>query len=144
MRTTPAPMLRWGQVVLAVLMALTVMASSSTRSTAGIASPERLDTVEWGADCSVSYRLTPSNPEAVAFVRVRYWAYDAVRQRGTEMSAPGDTLDLGAEIRGPLEGTLAWQDTGPATRLYVYVSSFDRQGRSIGSTTSSGICQPKT
>lgn len=144
MRTTPAPMLRWGQTVLALLMALTVMASSSTRSTAGSASPERLDAVEWGADCSVTYRLTPSNPEAVAFVRVRYWAYDAVRERGTEMSAPGHTLHLDTATRGPLEGTLAWKDTGPTTRLYVYVTSFDRQGRSIGSTNSSGLCQPKT
>lgn len=142
MRTTPAPLLRWGHVVLALLMTLTVMASSSARSTAGTPTPERLDAVEWGADCSVSYRLTPSNPESVAFVRVRYWAYDAVRQLGTEMSAPGHTHRL--DSRGPIEATLAWHDTGPNTRLYVYVSSFDQQGRSIGSTTSSGICQPKT
>jgi hypothetical protein len=144
MRTSTSPFVRWSNIVLALLMTLTVMASASTRSTAGTPSPERLDTVEWGADCSVSYRLTPSNPEAVSFVRVRYWAYDAVRQRGSEMDAPGHTLNMDAATRGPLEGTLAWQDTGPTTRLYVYVSSFDRQGRSIGSTTSSGICQPKT
>ena len=142
MRTTPAPSLRWGHVVFALLMTLTVMASSSTGSTAGTATPERLDAVEWGADCSVSYRLTPANPAGVSFVRVRYWAYDAVRQRGFELDAPGHThrFDSGA----PIEGTLAWNDTGPTTRLYVYVSSFDQQARSIGSTSTSGICQPKT
>lgn len=144
MRTTTTPFVRWGNVILAVLMTLTVMASTSTRSTAGTATPERLDAVEWAADCSVTYRLTPRNPEAVAFVRVRYWAYDSVRQQGTEMDAPGDTLRLDAGRRDTLVGTLQWQDTGPTTRLYVYLSSFDHQGRSIGSTSRSGLCQPKT
>lgn len=140
MTATPVP--RWVNVALALLLTLTMMASSSMRSNANTATPERLDEVAWSADCSVTYRLTPSDPSSIAFVRVRYWAYDAVRQRGKEMDAPGDTLHIGDAPS--FEGTLQWQDTGPATRLYVHVSSFDRNGRSVGSTSRSGICQPKT
>jgi len=143
MRVGTTTSTRWGHVAFALLMALTVIATS-TSSSAGTATPERLSSVTWNADCSVTYALTPAHAEVVAFVRVRYWAYDAVRQLGTEMSAPGDTLRLAGSNGVTLEGILDWADTGPATRLYVYVSSFDRQGRSIGSTSRSGICQPTT